>query len=130
MRKKAARIATLAVILIAGTAACKSTFAPQIQTGSLVLDGSMTHSMTTYGCPEFLGNVKNSGNKTVYNAKIEVTCYSDTGKRNIIDIASAFPASLGDIKPGQRASFGAVAFKLKSWDEIKAYEHRITWLDR
>ena len=97
---------------------------------NLILDGSWQKTYTSYGSPQFVGYVKNTGNGTAYNASIEITCYSDTGKKTIIDTAKGFPASLGDIPPGVRAIFDAVCFDVDSHDDIKATSYVIDWLDK
>jgi len=86
--------------------------------------------MTDYGCPQFEGYVKNIGNNTGYNCMVEIACFSDTAKTTIIDTAKGFPADLGDIAPGIRAYFEAVAFDCKSHNQIKGTTVKITWLDR
>ncbi len=101
-----------------------------VKAANMVLDGDFTKTMTSYGCPQFAGYVKNIGNATGYNCMIKINCYSDLGKTTIVDVASGFPADLGDIMPGQRAYFDAVAFDLSSHGQIKAISHKITWLDR
>ena len=82
---------------------------------------------TTYGTPRFEGYVKNVGTDTGYNVKVAIVCYSDL-LITIIDVAYAFPADLGNIAPGQRAYFEAIAFNCSSHDDIKSYEVTITWL--
>lgn len=96
----------------------------------LILDGGWTTSLTSYGSPQFVGYVKNTGNGTAYNASIEITCYSDTAKTTIIDTATGFPANLGDIPPGARAYFEAISFNTNSHEDIKATDYTIDWLDR
>ena len=97
---------------------------------NIVLDGELTKTMTDYGCPQFEGYVKNIGNNTGYNCMVEIACFSDTAKTTIIDTAKGFPADLGDIAPGIRAYFEAVAFDCKSHNQIKGTTVKITWLDR
>ena len=122
-------ILLLAIICLACLAftSCESLAA---KVANLILDGNLTASYTSYGSPQFVGYVKNTGNGTAYNASIEITCYSDTGKKTIIDTAKGFPASLGDIPPGVRAIFDAVCFDVDSHDDIKATTYTIDWLDR
>ena len=96
----------------------------------LVLDGAWQETYTSYNAPRFEGYVKSTGNGTAYNAKIDITCYSDTGKTTIIEVASGFPADLGDIPPDTRAYFEAVCFTANSHNDIKATDHAITWLDK
>jgi len=98
--------------------------------GNLVLDGDFQESYTSYGAPVFIGYVKNKGKATVYNSSIRITCYSDTAKTTIIDIAKAFPASLGDIPPDTRAVFEAVCFDVESHSDIRAITYVIDWLNR
>lgn len=93
-----------------------------------VLDGNLKKTYTSYGSPRFEGYVKNVGNATGYNVMVEITCYSDENKTTIIDVAKGFPANLGNIKPGKRAYFEAIAFDCDSHSEIKAIDIEITWL--
>jgi hypothetical protein len=102
----------------------------QEKKAEIVLDGDLIESYTSYGSPQFEGYVKNVGDLTAYNVKVEIRCYSDSTKTNIIDTADGFPADLGNIDPGQRAYFDAVCFNLDSHDQIRAYDYEITWLDR
>ena len=118
------------VFLFCGCKEISSLVAPPTPKANMVLDGEMQRTMTTYKCPQFTGYVKNIGNAIGYNVMIAITCYSDTSKTTIIDTANGFPANLGDIGPGQRAYFEAVAFSLSSHSQIKAYDYKITWLDR
>jgi len=92
------------------------------------LDGSLKKTYTSYRTPRFEGYVKNVGNATGYNVMVEITCYSDESKTTIIDVAKGFPADLGNIAPGQRAYFEAIAFDCDSHSEIKAIDIEITWL--
>jgi hypothetical protein len=78
--------------------------------------------MTSYDRPQFEGYVKNTGNNTGYNCIVEIKCYSDPNKITIIDTANGFPSDLGDINPGQRAYFDAVAFNCTSHNQIKSYD--------
>lgn len=94
------------------------------------LDGKLEKTYTSYGSPRFEGYVKNVGNAVGYNVGVEITCYSDKEKTTIIDTANGFPASLGNIGPGKRAYFEAVAFDCDSHSEIKAIDITIDWLTR
>lgn len=94
------------------------------------LDGNLKRTYTSYHSPRFEGYVKNVGNATGYNVMVEITCYSDQNKTTIIDSASGFPGNLGNIKPGQRAYFEAIAFDCDSHNEIKAIDVEITWLTK
>jgi len=114
---------------------CNSPTAPSIpyvppKLANIVLDGKLTKTMTSYHCPQFEGYVKNIGNNTGYNCMVSIACFSDAAKTTIIDTANGFPADLGDIAPGIRAYFEAVAFDCKSHDQIKGTTVKITWLDR
>ncbi len=126
MRTKILVIGLVLLFLIA----CKSPVTPEIKTANIVLDGTLQRTYTDYGSPQFEGYVKNTGNATGYNCMVDITCYSDENKTTIIDNAHGFPADLGDINPGQRAYFDAVAFDTNSHDDIKSYSVDITWLDR
>lgn len=105
-------------------------YVPPPPEANIVLDGALTRAYTTYDSPMFWGYVKNTGNGTGYNCMVEITCYSDAGKTTIIDTANGFPANLGNIKPGQRAYFDAVAFNCDSHEQILSYDVTITWLSR
>jgi hypothetical protein len=124
------------LLIMAVAAACSTPTnpdepkAPVVKKANLVLDGDLTKSMTSYGCPRFDGYVKNIGNNTGYNCMVEIQCFFDSAKTTIIDTALGFPANLGDIPAGVRAAFDAVAFKCTSHDQIKATTVKITWLDR
>jgi TRAP-type C4-dicarboxylate transport system permease large subunit len=122
-------LVALAVCLCLAFPSCKGIFTPD-EKGNIVIDGALSINMTSYGRPEFDGFVKNTGNKTSYNCKVTIIVYSDTAKRNIIDTALGFPATLGDIKPGERKFFDAVCFSLNAVAQIVAYETEISWLDR
>lgn len=124
-----ARALILSILMLV-LAVCKSsTEADAEKAANIILDGSWTQGMTSYSRPVFNGYVKNAGNGTGYNCGIDIQCFSDN-KITIIDTASGFPADLGDIAPGQRASFEAVCFKLTSWSQVKATDYKITWLNR
>ena len=102
----------------------------QEKVAEMILDGPLQPTYTSYGTPRFEGYVKNIGTGTGYNCGIEITCYSDTAKTTIIDTANGFPANLGNINPGQRAYFEAIAFNVNCHCDIKATDYSITWLDR
>ena len=94
----------------------------------MILASDISRTMTSYGCPVFLGYVQNIGTATGYNCMVTITCYSDAAKTIIIDTAHGFPANLGDIPPGVMAYFEAVAFDCDSHDQIPAYTVKIEWL--
>jgi len=126
MRTKILLVGLVCLFLVA----CESPFAPKEKKANIVLDGTLQRTYTSYDSPQFEGYVKNTGNGTGYNCMVDITCYSDPNKTTIIDNAHGFPADLGDIEPGQRAYFDAVAFDCNSHEEIKSYSVDITWLDR
>jgi len=97
---------------------------------NIVLDGELNGGYFGNSMWGFSGYVKNTGDGTGYNCMVDITCYSDENKTTIIDNAHGFPADLGDIKPGQRAYFEAIAFKAKSMDDIRYTSVKITWLNR
>jgi hypothetical protein len=107
---------------------CKDIFGPS--KANIVIDGTLSINLTTYNCPIFQGWVKNIGEKTAYNCKVEIIVYSDTAKQHIIDTALGFPATLADIPAGTRVYFDAVCFNLNSIAQIIAYDTQITWLER
>ena len=114
---------------------CNSPESPDVKEvikpkANIVLDGSLLRTYTYYGSPQFEGYVKNIGNGTGYNCMVEIQCFSDPNKITIIDTANGFPADLGDINPGQRGYFDAVAFDCNSHNDIQSYSVKITWLDR
>jgi len=113
---------------------CKSPESPDIEEiikpeANIILDGELNGGYfgSSLG---FSGYVKNTGNGTGYNCMVNITCYPDESKTTIIDNAHGFPADLGDIKPGQRAYFEAIAFKAKSMEDIRYTSVKITWLNR
>ena len=123
------RLKILAVLFLLLTFSCKNPFAPEPK-ANLIIDGALQRTYTSYSRPQFEGYVKNIGDNTAYNCMVTITCYSDSSKTTIIDTAHGFPSDLGDIAPGQRAYFDAVAFDCTSHDQIKAYDTKIEWLDR
>ena len=120
--------------------ACESPFEPEIETpepekpkANIVLDGKLNGGYGTFGAYYglgFTGYVKNTGNGTGYNCMVDITCYSDASKTTIIDNAHGFPADLGDIGPGIRAYFEAIAFNATSMADITYTSVKITWLNR
>ena len=120
------------LVLLALFASCgQNPFTPDAElVARLVLDGEMQRVMTWYGRPLFTGYVKNIGDVAAWNVMIAITCYSDAEKITIIDVANGFPASGGDIPRNQRAYFEAIVFGCDSWDEIKGFTVKITWLNR
>lgn len=128
MKKSTPFAVVIFFLLILSGVGCKSILGPD--KGKLVIDGSITITMTDYGRPMFQGYVKNTGESTVYNSKVEISVYSDAAKTTIIDTANGFPADLGDIPAGVRAYFEAVCFDLTDPAQIVAYTTQITWLDK
>lgn len=126
------------VLAILFSISCNSPTAPSApyipyvppKLANIVLDGSLIKTMTDYRRPQFAGYVKNIGDNTGYNCMVEIACFSDTAKTTIIDTAKGFPADLGDIAPGIRAYFEAVAFDCSSHNQIKGTTVTITWLNR
>ena len=108
----------------------ESPFSPQVKVAYIALDGMLSRTYTSYDTPQFEGYVKNTGTGTGYNCMVDITCYSDPNKTTIIDNAHGFPADLGDIAPGQRAYFDAIAFDCTSHSQIQSYSVKITWLDK
>jgi len=95
----------------------------------MVLDGDLQKTYTFSGTPRFEGYVKNIGNMTGHMVIVAISCYSDARKTTIIDVAYAFPSNLGDIRPGQRVYFEAIASDVNSHDDIKAIDVKIDWVD-
>jgi len=96
----------------------------------IILDGDPIKGMASFDCPMFTGYVKNIGTATGWNCGIDFRAYSDPDRKTIIDTAYGFPANLGDIDPGQRAFYEAIFFNLTSWDQVKSFDYKITWLNR
>lgn len=115
---------------------CESPESPDIKEiikpkANIVLDGILNGGISVYyGWGVFNGYVKNIGKGTGYNCMVDITCYSDETKTTIIDNAHGFPADLGDIGPGIRAYFEAIAFNATSMEDITHTSVKITWLDR
>ncbi|NQT79218.1 MAG: hypothetical protein HQ555_02345 [Candidatus Aminicenantes bacterium] len=131
-----AKILLLGLICLFIFSFCKSPADPEIEEiikpkANIVLDGELNGgyhvSSNLWG---FTGYVKNNGNGTGYNCMVEIQCFSDSNKTTIIDTAFGFPADLGDIGPGIRAYFEAIAFNAKSMQDITFTSVKITWLDR
>ncbi len=93
----------------------------------LILDGDLLETYSSDGFPQFEGYVKNVGDKAAYEVEVEITCYSDADKTNVIDTAKGYPANSGNIEPGQRVFFDAVCFNLQSHDQIRTYKYEITY---
>lgn len=133
------KILTLALTCLFIFASCESPVSPDIKeilippkpTANIVLDGILNGGyFGRYGSWGFNGYVKNTGNGTGYNCMVEIQCFSDASKTTIIDTAKGFPADLGDIEPGIRAYFEAMAFEAKSMGDITHTSVKITWLNR
>jgi len=129
----------LFLILILLFYGCKDLILPTasellISKANMVLDGDIQWRYTYFGCPQATGYIKNIGNNTGHNVMIIIICYFDVSKTWIIDIAKGQAVNLainfGDVIPGQRAFFEATAYNLFSISQIKAYEYKITWLNR
>jgi len=102
----------------------------EVKSAKLKIDGPINKTLTSYGCPLFEGFVKNVGDNTAWNASIEIYCYSDTAKTTLIDTAWDYLANGGDIQPGVKATFSAVAFDLSSHNQIKATTIVFDWLEK
>ena len=103
----------------------KSTEPSKPAPANIVLDGGLSASMTSYSKPQLSGLVKNIGATAGYNCGVEIAAY----KNNIIiDVANGFPANLGDIPPGDRASFSAVFFNLALHSDYDRYTTKVTFL--
>lgn len=131
-----------AIILALGLACffifvhCNSPASPDIEEpvakpeANIVLDGELNGGYLGNNLWGFIGYVKNTGNGTGYNCMVDISCYSDASKTTIIDNAHGFPADLGDIAPGIRAYFEAIAFNATSMADITYTSVKITWLNR
>jgi len=131
-----AKILTLGLICFFIFAYCESPASPDIEEiivkpkANIVLDGILNGGYFGYDMWGFNGYVKNIGNGTGYNCMVDIACYSDETETTIIDNAHGFPADLGDIGPGIRAYFEAIAFEADSMGDITYTSVKITWLDR
>ncbi|MDH4196274.1 MAG: hypothetical protein OEW05_02585 [Candidatus Aminicenantes bacterium] len=105
---------------------------PPIYKEKVVLDGDLIRTVIHIGFsyPSFEGYVKNIGTKTVHNCIVEISCYWDWAMMGVIDIAEGYPAEGGDIPPGTRAKFVAVAYRCISHDQIRGTSVRITHVER
>jgi len=130
MRNKILLLGLICLFLIACEKPFESPFSPEVKVAYIRLDGALSRTYTSYDTPQFEGYVKNTGTGTGYNCMVDITCYSDPNETTIIDNACGFPADLGDIRPGQRAYFDAIAFDCTSHSQIQSYSVKITWLDR
>ena len=109
----------------------KEVLTPPKPTANIVLDGILNGGyFGRHGSWGLSGYVKNTGNATGYNCMVDIACYSDASKTTIIDNAHGFPADLGDIEPGIRAYFEAMAFEADSMADIIYTSIKITWLNR
>jgi len=133
MRTKILLVGLVCLFLVA----CESPFAPEAEIpepekpkANIVLDGELNGGYGWGGLLGFSGYVKNIGNGTGYNCMVEIQCFSDASKTTIIDTAKGFPADLGDIAPGQRAYFEAIAFNATCMADITYTSVKITWLNR
>ncbi len=139
---KGIKILTLALTCLFIFVSCESPASPDIKeilippkpTANMVLDGGMIEGgyfgQNGWVLLGFNGYVKNIGNGTGYNCMITIQCYADAEKTTIIDTAHGFPADLGDIPPGVRAYFEAIAFEAKTMADITYTSYKITWLNR
>ena len=100
------------------------------EVAEFILDGDVSSGTKASGHPFLFGHIKNIGNQTGYSVQIEWWAYSDPDQITIIDKANGFPTDFGDIKPGQRAYFEAVFSNLTSWNQVKSFNYKITWLNR
>lgn len=107
---------------------CQQAQAPKV--GNLVIDGTISKGVKSYGSPYFYGYVKNTGNNTVYNGSITFTIYSDSTKTTIKDTGWDYLASGEDIAPGVRAPFEAIFFALSATDSTAYYDYKFSWLER
>ena len=82
---------------------------------------------TSYDCCVVNGVVQNTGDGTGYNVGIDYYAYNSSN--TIIDTAHGFPADLGDIPPGVKATFEAVFFNLTDWDRVDYLSYEISWLN-
>lgn len=132
------KVLTLGLICFFVFAYCNSPADPGIEEtvkpkANIVLDGLLEggyFGLNGSYMLGFHGYVKNTGNGTGYNCMITIHCYADAEKTTIIDTAHGFPADLGDIPPGIRAYFEAMAFEAKTMADITHTSYKITWLDR
>jgi hypothetical protein len=107
-------------------ASCKDAFNPfasdWVKEEAKIIFSDFSRAYTSDGKPSFTGYAENIGNLTACECWIEIACYSDvvTTETTLIDVAKGFPANSGDIPPGSRAYYEAIAFNCSSHKEIKA----------
>jgi len=84
--------------------------------------GEITMQKDSSGNAEFLGEIKNDGEKKALNVKITFTI-KDSGD-NVLDTASTYVNS-NDLDPGQTSSFDCLSQALYS--QVSSYEYEIRW---
>jgi hypothetical protein len=90
---------------------------------NVIIDGELTYDYTDWDAPQITGAVKNVGNTNVFNCSVEFKAY--VGK-TIVDVATGYPADLGDIGPDESANFDAVFDEIESHDD---YDKIVTKID-
>lgn len=120
------------LILVACEKGIESPYSPD-RKAYMVLDGALNGGYLGDDLWGFNFYIKNVGRGTGYDCKVEIQCFSDANKTTIIDTAHGVPVTfliLGDIVPGQRVRFEAVAFNADSIADLTYTSVEITWKDR
>ena len=89
---------------------------------------SVDKTMTSYSRPSLKVTVKNTGNATGYNVGCKSHARNAAG--TIIDTASTFFASLGNIGVNESAQDEGVFFNLRSHNDYANLTHECSWLTR
>lgn len=91
----------------------------------VVIDGDLTYDYTDFDAPRITGEVRNAGKVNAWNCSVEFKAY--VGK-TIVDVATGYPADLGDIGPGENATFEAVFEDIQSHDDYDKVVTKISCL--
>jgi len=84
--------------------------------------GEITMQKDSSGNAEFLGEIKNDGEKKALSVKITFTI-KDSGD-NVIDTASTYVNS-NDLDPGQTSGFDCLS--QAPYSQVSSYEYEIRW---
>ncbi len=84
--------------------------------------GEITMQKDSSGNAEFLGEIKNDGDKKAQNVKITFTIKGSGG--NVLDTAFTYVNS-NDLDPGQTSSFDCLS--QAPYSQVSSYEYEIRW---
>jgi hypothetical protein len=87
-----------------------------------IIVGEITMQQDSSGNAEFLGEIKNDGDKKALNVKITFTI-KDSGD-NVLDTAFTYVTS-NDLDTGQTSSFDCLS--QASYSQVSTYEYEIRW---